>query len=462
MDKNKVGIPFTPPHILARLPESAPVLLAFSGGADSRALLHLLAGNSKKNGAQLFLAHVNHGIRGDEAIRDRDFCIRVAEEYSLSCFVLDEDVPALARRNKTSIEAEARRVRYDFFERIMREHNISILATAHNSDDRLETLIFNIARGSGIGGAASIPRMREFCGGCIVRPLLDATKRDILAFCAECRLEYVTDSTNFDTAYTRNLIRHKIVPALAEINPGVRESAARFSDSAREAADFIDCHAEQFISRVSSSPVRTSELDALHPALKNQILSRLICDASGIVPEKVHIDALAALVRQARESSSLSLPGLTRAMISGGCLLFVPDPRKKEKPPSFSIKILPGANFLPDGVIILGEPGEYIIDKKENLTHIESINLDPALPLVARSMAKGDTIRQRGMTKRVRRLLSEKKIPQKERHLVPLITSGNDILFIPGIARGDNIGIPHGITVSYYKFTEKDEKKGNP
>ena len=114
MEKNKIVINFTPPHELSGLPETTPILLAFSGGVDSRALLHLLARYCREHKAPLLAAHVNHGIRGEEALRDREFCIATAAGYGVECEVLDADVPALARENKTSLETEARRVRYDF------------------------------------------------------------------------------------------------------------------------------------------------------------------------------------------------------------------------------------------------------------------------------------------------------------------------------------------------------------
>ena len=176
---------FTAPHILSGMLANTPILLALSGGADSSALLFMLCEYCKKSGAPLAVAHVNHMIRGEDAERDRDFCRSLAKKLGLPFYLLEADVPALAREHKRGLEEEARITRYEFFEKVMRENSIPLLATAHNATDNAETVIFNLTRGSGLHGMCGIPPTREFSGGRIIRPLLKMSKDEILAFCRE-------------------------------------------------------------------------------------------------------------------------------------------------------------------------------------------------------------------------------------------------------------------------------------
>ena len=143
--QGKLPIGFTSPDILSGLPKDTPILVAFSGGADSSALLSMTVEYARQSGAKIYAAHVNHCIRGDEADRDEEFCRKVAAGYGIEIFVLRADVPKLARERGESIETAARNVRYEFFSDIMKKHSIPILATAHNANDNLETVIFNIA-----------------------------------------------------------------------------------------------------------------------------------------------------------------------------------------------------------------------------------------------------------------------------------------------------------------------------
>ena len=206
------------PQALAGLDKTTPVLLAFSGGADSRALLHFLATRANEDGFPLTLAHVNHGIRGEEALRDRGFCQAVAETYGLELCILDADIPSLAKEHGRGLEEEARVVRYEYFERLMRERRIPLLATAHHADDNLETVLFHLCRGTGLSGLCGIAPTRDLAYGILTRPLLQVSRREILAYCHNNNLEYVTDSTNSDTAYARNRIRGEVIPILSDLN----------------------------------------------------------------------------------------------------------------------------------------------------------------------------------------------------------------------------------------------------
>ena len=319
----------TPPHVLSHMPPDTPILLALSGGADSRALLSLLYEYCRGTGARLYAAHVNHMRRGEDAVRDRDFCAEVCRALGVECFTLDCDVPALARERGIGIEQAAREVRYEFFERLMCEHSIPILATAHNADDVLETLVFNISRGSGLRGVGSIPEAREFSGGILIRPLLHASKDDIVEYCKQNRLDFVTDATNTDDIYSRNYIRMHIVPRLKQLNSGVLANTARLCSAARLDEDFMQTQVEQYFASARDDANLLSSLRALHPALLTRVLSRLYSDASGgKVAEQTHIAALCELIDRGVGNSALSLPGLIRAQIKNKRLIFVPDPRK--------------------------------------------------------------------------------------------------------------------------------------
>ena len=149
------------PWELAKTDPKTPVLLGLSGGADSRYLLHVLAQGAKRDGFPVYLAHVHHGIRGETADRDCAFCRELAKAYGFPIEVLYADVPAQAKEHGRGLEEEARRVRYDFFSRLMKQKGIPLLVTAHQADDLLETMLFRFARGTGGGGLCGMTAVRS-------------------------------------------------------------------------------------------------------------------------------------------------------------------------------------------------------------------------------------------------------------------------------------------------------------
>ena len=431
MADNRRGIfpsGFTPFHLLSGMDASEPVLVAFSGGADSRALFDLTAKYCRENSSCFYACHVNHGIRGDEAIRDRDFCISAAKACPecREIFVLDTDVPALADESGNSLELEARNVRYEFFRKIMVKNGIRLLATAHNADDNLETMIFNFARGSGVRGMCGIPHVRHTDYGVIIRPMLNMTKSDILEYCNDNGLDFVTDSTNYQTDYTRNLIRARVVPLLEEINPKVRNTASRLADTMKEVSDHLRSEAESF-------PLSAKALAAAPGALLPEIISRALNDRGFHVnPEAVHIEAIAELCSKGKEGSSLSLPGSIRCMIENGMLTFAPDTRETASRKGYDIKLSEGNNPLPGGYsIFIGT------DEADGGL---SVGIEPhrIACLTARTRLEGDKILSGGMHKSVKKLMCDKKIPLSERSIYPMLCDDKGILWIPGVAIRDN------------------------
>ena len=326
------------------------ILVALSGGADSRALFDLTARYCEQRDLFFFAAHVNHGIRGDEALRDRDFCIALANTcpQCKDIFVLDADVPALAESSGRSIELEARIVRYNFFEKVMRDNAIPYLATAHNADDNAETLLLSLTRGCTLSGAGGIASHRKLNFGAVERPLLGYQKKDIVAFCNENSYPFVTDRTNSDVSYPRNRIRSNVLPELCAINPEFLAAFARFTESARLDSEFLDSEAEKFADDLEISVIAK---------LPQPIASRAIAIAAhraGAAPEAIHVEAM---IRMAKEcSGSISLPGSVRAECREGRIVFVADGREKKTLayPSFEpVTLNMGENPLWSGKIII-------------------------------------------------------------------------------------------------------------
>ena len=432
--KKQNNIFYTSPHLLASLPQGTPVLVAFSGGADSSALLHILYNDAKALGYTLHAAHFNHHIRGDEAIRDAEFCKSTCEKLKIPFYLKNADIPSLAKENGNSIETEAREQRYAFFESVMRENNIPILATAHHAEDQIESIMLHILRGSGLAGIKGMLECRAFANDlCLVRPLLNTKKEDILSYCAENSIEFVTDSTNADTNYARNFIRAELTPKMYELQPNLERVFSRLSKSANEANDFIECSAKEFIKNECEGGIPLSKFNQLHTAIKSRVLITS-CDCS---LEHTHIQSLIVLCQKSIPHSSISLPSNTIAKIEDGMLVFDKNEEKHESE-DFCIPFAIGKIALPNGIIINIERNPTNDASKSDVfidVKCDIINTDAHF----RSRREGDVIFSGKMNKKVKKLISEKKIPLNMRNKIPLLVSENEILWIPTVSVCDRV-----------------------
>lgn len=430
---------FSAPHELSGMPADTPLLLGFSGGADSSALLCLLAAYAKQHGTPLSVAHVNHGIRGADANRDEAFCREAAERLGLPFYVLHANVPEEAIRKGESIETCARRVRYEWFDRIMREREIPLLATAHNANDNLETVLFNMVRGSGLGGICGIPACRQTAHGLLIRPILRMEKEDILALCEREKISFVTDCTNTDTDYTRNRIRAELVPTLKEINPGAVRNVSHLCESLHEDSLCLLTMTNWFLEELrKENAIEVEKLCGSPPAIVNRALLLLFTEASeGQTLEYTHMVALRKLAKEAVPHSSVSLPGHMEAVIENGCLVF----RKREEPqkiPDYAVELKEGSNLISqtNAEIVIGNSQKTInIYKKSILLYLDSATINGTL--TARRRRGGDRLRCGGMTKSVKKLFCDKKIPLALRDRIPILCDRDGIVAVPFVAVRD-------------------------
>lgn len=226
------------------------VIVGLSGGADSVALLHCLDSLRAEQGFFLRACHVNHQIRGEEAFRDQLFCEEFCQKLGIPLTVQLVDVPRFAREQGMGLEEAARDMRYSCFFQAAEKWRCQLpekvpvkIATAHTLSDSLETVLFSMARGTGLAGLCGIPPVRKSADGKqpdIIRPLIEVTRTATEAYCQQNGLEYMTDSTNADEHYTRNKIRRQVIPILKEINPNLEYAAARMTESLREDRECLD------------------------------------------------------------------------------------------------------------------------------------------------------------------------------------------------------------------------------
>lgn len=207
------------------------VLVALSGGADSVALLRLLI----DEGQPVAAVHCNFHLRGEESDRDEQFCRALCDRLGVALHVEHFDTAAEAQQSGESIEMAARRLRYALFDRLCAAHHYAAVAVAHHRDDNVETILLNIVRGTGLDGLMGM----RFHRGNVVRPLLSTTHEQLLNYLQQIGQDYVVDSTNADTHYRRNFIRHRVLPLLRELNPSFDDALFRLSDHVLDAQEVL-------------------------------------------------------------------------------------------------------------------------------------------------------------------------------------------------------------------------------
>ncbi|MBE6875258.1 MAG: tRNA lysidine(34) synthetase TilS [Ruminococcus sp.] len=246
--------------------QNQAVVCALSGGADSVCLLYCLLKWQKKYQLRISAIHIQHNLRGAESIRDERFCADLCQKFHVSLKIVSVDVQTYQQEHSgCSVETAARECRYQAF----CEHAEGLVATAHNASDNLETVIFRLARGTGLKGLCGIPQKRDI----YIRPLLKSSRQEIEHFLSEQHLDYITDSSNQQDIYTRNFIRHHITPLLSGICPGSTEkSISMMTDILTEEENFLAFSAKTAYAEHLLPDGTLKDLQNLHPAVQRRCI----------------------------------------------------------------------------------------------------------------------------------------------------------------------------------------------
>lgn len=412
------------------------VVVGFSGGADSVSLLYVLIQLKNEFNLNLIGAHVNHGIRGEEADRDENFCREFCLKYGIRFESLKVNVPLLASENSMSEEEYGRKVRYDFFSSLAGESGK--IATAHNLNDSVETLLFNLARGTSGKGACSIPAVR----GNIIRPLIETPREEIESFCEENSLQYVTDSTNFENEYSRNKIRNVVIPALKEINPSAVYAVARYIESAKQDEELLSAITEEnYKSCFADGKLSEDKLSGLASGMKRRIVAKFLSANTKSDVSAKNIDDIVSLIGT---DKSVNSAGGIKIQSRGGFLSVVNGDEESIVPWQIEITKKNKCLDFPYGTVevkILNIKDLQILNKENIDNYIDCDKISNALCL--RNRVSGDeiTLRKRNVTKSLKKLFNEDGVPLSERNKLAVLSDGESVVWVQNYGTSKNFCI---------------------
>ncbi len=428
------------------------VIAGLSGGADSVFLLLLLDELRKTMGFSLTAVHVEHGIRGEESLRDAQFSRRLSESRGIPFVMYSADAPSRAKQRHLTLEEAARELRYECFRRALDECGADKVAVAHHADDLAETMLFHLARGTGIRGLSGIAPVLPFAASkpcAIIRPLLCVTRREIEEWLKKQGQSYCEDSTNSDLYYARNRIRTQILPEMRLLNARAAEHMQRTAAELAEISAFLDETALQrgrdcYEKRDCPGHPEAQEIRidcekflALPAVLQKNLMHQLIAMAAGRKKDigAVHVELAIGLAAGGTGKRVMLPCGLIAEKSYGEVFL-----RKKEETnagiPPADLKI-PGVIFPVNGITVRTELIEFDgnlqqIPKKRYTKWFDYDKIKFTVQL--RNRSKGDflTINSDGGTKKLKNWFIDEKIPQNKRDAIPLLADGNHILWVCG------------------------------
>jgi len=414
------------------IPAGAGVLAGVSGGADSVALLCALCEIKNELGFELFAAHLNHGIRGEEAEGDQAYVRELCNALAVPLYEETLDIPVIARAQGKTLEQAAREQRYEFFERALEKFGAGRIAVAHHMEDQAESIMLHLIRGSGLKGLTGM----EYLRGNIIRPFLDLHRQDVENYLKEKGIAYRTDSTNLDREASRNRLRLDVMPYIAEhINPAVTDALCSMAQLLRQDEEYLASMAAEALKDAKTQRgYDRAKLAALDAPIRSRAL-RMAIEAAGVHSDidRIHVDKVTELL-SARTGASLDLPHIA-AWVSYDDICFGQRAEKARWEVPFAHEgktVFEGGFFFADAV-------ESDIIKSNLVGYMDGDRLPEA---VVRPRKEGDVFHPYGApgSKKLKAVLIDRKIPRDERD-IPGIFAGNELLFMPGLGISDKVKV---------------------
>ncbi|MYC77860.1 tRNA lysidine(34) synthetase TilS [Candidatus Poribacteria bacterium] len=463
----------------AMIQDGETVLVAVSGGADSLALLYGLHALCRQLNCRLRVVHLNHCLRPD-ADADADFVQQQAAHLGVPCTLQRAEVHHLRKQWKLSVEAAARRARYQFFEAVCKQIGATKVALGHHQGDTAETVLMNFIRGSGSTGLKGITPIREFK---FIRPLAGFTREQIETFLVSINVTPLHDSTNTDTRYFRNRIRHELIPTLeSDYNPNIKAGLSRTADVLGAESEYLDTVAQgafetcrvRELDRIKAFTTSNSivldraKFQEFHIAVQRRVLRQSFFEMLGYTGDLyfAHCEAMLNLIEGDAPSAVLALPNNLRFRRVYQYLIFEMNagsgsPLSVEAE-SFTYSLtVPGKTFIAAlNTEITAELGdirsreelrfpdgrfEAIFDY-EKIKRAFAVSPSETRPLIVRNRRQGDRFQPYGMqgTKKIKDFMIDAKVPRYERDCIPMLVCGDEVLWVVGYTTSDPFKVHSG------------------
>ena len=409
------------------------IVIGFSGGPDSVLLLYALNELRKEYGYNLLAVHINHQLRGEEAVKDEEFSKDFSNSLGVKCISFHMDVNGYAKEHKISVEDAGRRIRYEKFHEVLEEEfGKGVIAVGHHKNDDAETILINLIRGAGGAGLSGISSKSNN----IVRPLIDITKGEILEFLKENKIPYVEDKTNFENDYLRNKIRNVIIPYIEnEINENFIDSLTRSSKIIESNEDFL----EDYVSNLNLIShernyykLNCKDFEKHHIAIQRKLILKAYESIKGDRKDIsfTNVESIRKIILQ--NSGEFYINNFLLYMAYGYLYLINKDEKKQE---DFIIREKGKYNFR-DFIIKV----DIVENKNIKAQRKEAIFPKEFLEegIVVRNRKPGDKIKLKNFTKKVKDIFIDSKVPKHLRDEIPILQYKDDIIWITGLKRSHN------------------------
>jgi tRNA(Ile)-lysidine synthase len=438
------------------LSEKEKILVGLSGGPDSVCLLYVLNNLKEKFMPDLHAMYIDHTMRPEETPEEIEFCKLLCKRLDISFLTKSIDVKAYAKEQGLNRQEAARKLRYRILEETAYEINAHKIALGHTADDQAETVLMRLFRGSGPTGLSGIPPVRRN----IIRPLIEIEREEIERILDERKIDFIVDSSNLKKNYLRNKIRLSLIPMLRELNPNIIETLSRTAEIFGEEERYFEIIVAKTLMKLISRKTDTRiELFLAPFEIMNKVIMRRVLrkamDETGSLRgiNFIHIEDIIELIKNGNPGDRLYLPKGIRIIKEYSTLILTSEPAVKLNTYTLTI---PGETILKEGGILIKTS---IVDSQESEVRSQNSGLWSTLaifdadrltlPVIVRPRKNGDFFYPFGFgrRKKLQDFFVDEKVPRDERERIPLIVSGDDIVWVVGY-RGDE----------RFKVTEETKK----